>query len=638
MAWSFGVRDGAQQLETCTNSCEPGLSGSSAGQLWHPAGIAVDAAGDVYVGDDDNARIDKFSATGSFIRAWGWGVADGASRSETCTTVCQSGLSGSGAGQLQGPDGIAVDASGDVYVLDAGRVDEFSGAGTFIEAWGWGVADGADQLETCTSICQAASSFVGPEGGLTIDGAGDVYTGDVTDRIDEFSSSGDLLRAWGWGVPDGAKKLETCTVTCDAGIPGAGVGQLWDPGAMVADSSGDIDVLDGLNRRIDEFSPTGSFVEASGWGVADGASRFESCTSSCQQGSYGGGAGQLAADGGIADPAGKLIVADLNRIDEFQVTTAPAITSAAHVTLIAGSPGTFTVTATGFPVPGLSETGALPDGVSFHDHGDGTASLSGTPAAATDGTFPLTLTAHNGAGPDAVQPFTLTVTSAGTPPAGVARSSPPTTRPGVITPAPNVPGCPAATGRLSGTRLGLIRLGMTRGQARRAYSHSSTCDFRYKDFFCLTPRGIRVGYASTAPTQCAPSPTASRRRWAGSVGLDGQSLLRDRRYPSRRNASCRQGPDPQRGPPAHRSQLLVPGQPRLPDCGPEGPRSDRRGDRHCRQPAHRDTPDRDDPHAQFLLIQKTKSAPTAIYLLDVSGTNDSLANTIAQSLQLSPHP
>jgi hypothetical protein len=38
------------------------------------------------------------------------------------------------------------------------------------------------------------------------------------------------------------------------------------------------------------------------------------------------------------------------------------------------------------------------------------------------------------------------------------------------------------------------------------------------------------------------------------------------------------------------------------------------------------------------LIQKTKSAPTAIYLLDVSGTNDSLANTIAQSLQLSPHP
>jgi triacylglycerol esterase/lipase EstA (alpha/beta hydrolase family) len=57
-------------------------------------------------------------------------------------------------------------------------------------------------------------------------------------------------------------------------------------------------------------------------------------------------------------------------------------------------------------------------------------------------------------------------------------------------------GCPRATGRMSGRRLGLVRLGMTRAQARRAFTHSSDRGRRYEDFFCLTPIGVRVGYAS----------------------------------------------------------------------------------------------------------------------------------------------
>ena len=46
---------------------------------------------------------------------------------------------------------------------------------------------------------------------------------------------------------------------------------------------------------------------------------------------------------------------------------APAITSAAATTFTAGALGTFTVTTTGFPTPALSETGALPSGVTFTD-------------------------------------------------------------------------------------------------------------------------------------------------------------------------------------------------------------------------------------------------------------------------------
>ena len=55
---------------------------------------------------------------------------------------------------------------------------------------------------------------------------------------------------------------------------------------------------------------------------------------------------------------------------------APAITSAAATTFTVGSPGTFTVTTTGLPVPSLAVGGAaLPAGVTFVDNGDGTGTL-----------------------------------------------------------------------------------------------------------------------------------------------------------------------------------------------------------------------------------------------------------------------
>ncbi len=80
---------------------------------------------------------------------------------------------------------------------------------------------------------------------------------------------------------------------------------------------------------------------------------------------------------------------------------------------------------------------------------------------------------------------------------------------------PVVRGCPAATGSLSGTTLGLITLGATRAQVRREYTHSSTRGFAYKDFFCLTPFGVRVGYAS--PTLLKHLGAAERRKLASRV-------------------------------------------------------------------------------------------------------------------------
>ena len=100
------------------------------------------------------------------------------------------------------------------------------------------------------------------------------------------------------------------------------------------------------------------------------------------------------------------------------VNQAPGITSPAGTTFTVGQPGTFTVKSTGAPTPGLSETGALPRGVKFKDNGDGTATLAGTPAAGTGGTYPFRITATNVAGSD-TQSFTLTVVGLPAAPSGL---------------------------------------------------------------------------------------------------------------------------------------------------------------------------------------------------------------------------
>ncbi|HTW22945.1 MAG TPA: LamG-like jellyroll fold domain-containing protein, partial [Candidatus Baltobacteraceae bacterium] len=96
---------------------------------------------------------------------------------------------------------------------------------------------------------------------------------------------------------------------------------------------------------------------------------------------------------------------------------APAITSANNTSFMIGTAGSFTVTSTGTPTPTLSETGTLPSGVTFANNGNGTATLAGTPASGTAGSYPLTITASNGVGTNATQSFTLTITAANQAPA-----------------------------------------------------------------------------------------------------------------------------------------------------------------------------------------------------------------------------
>src|SRR5437588_232300 len=92
------------------------------------------------------------------------------------------------------------------------------------------------------------------------------------------------------------------------------------------------------------------------------------------------------------------------------VSPPPVITSVNNATFVVGTFNTFSVrTMPSLPAATLSFTGTLPAGVSFVSNSNGTATLSGTPSAGSEGVYQIIITAANGTLPNATQTFTLTV-------------------------------------------------------------------------------------------------------------------------------------------------------------------------------------------------------------------------------------
>jgi parallel beta-helix repeat protein len=310
--------------ETYLYSTQWGSNGSEEGQFFNPSGVAVDGAGNVYVADTGNHRVQKFSSEGNFIVAWG-------SR-------------GSNNGQFKSPYGIAVDSTGDVYVADYGnyRIQKFSSNGTFQAIIG-GSSPSSDGLAAPVGVAVDTAKniyvidlgfkkvvkysslgsyltywdgyFSSPRG-IAVDNTGNVYVADAgAHEIFKFSSYG--LNLGGWG-----------------GIAGQEDGLMVGPFGVTADGSGDVYVSDTYNGRIQKFSPTGTFLTK--WG------------------SGGSGDGQLGNSYGIAvDNAKTVYVADTgnHRIQKFVPSTGNETPTATQT----GSP-TPTPTVSATPTPTVTPT------------------------------------------------------------------------------------------------------------------------------------------------------------------------------------------------------------------------------------------------------------------------------------------
>jgi hypothetical protein len=143
-------------------------------------------------------------------------------------------------------------------------------------------------------------------------------------RVDVFdATTGEFVKAFGWGVLDGSNELQVCTIatTCQKGIKGSGAGQFTRPKGIAVDndplSPGFHSIYVYENFRVQKFTPAGEFVWMVG-GEVNKTTSGDLCTAAsgdvCGAGVTGNDEGHFneATGGGVVavGPGGVVYVGD----------------------------------------------------------------------------------------------------------------------------------------------------------------------------------------------------------------------------------------------------------------------------------------------------------------------------------------
>jgi hypothetical protein len=258
-----------------------------AASLPWPAGVTVDANGNLYI--SSGSRVRKVSASGTIAAFAGTTTAGYAGDTGPATSA-----------RLTEPHGLAVDSAGNVYIADSGnfRIRKVSANGIITTIAGTGVAgysgDGGP----------AAAAEIGYVHALAFDGAGNLYFSDPYNHcVRRILTNGTVETAAGGafgGAGDGGPAVQ------------AG---LRYPYGLVADRVGDVYVADLLNHRVRVIGTDGTMSTAAG----NGSPGFN-------------GDGQPGQDTSLnmpaelaLSPAGDIYIADLRnfRIRELVIGASP---------------------------------------------------------------------------------------------------------------------------------------------------------------------------------------------------------------------------------------------------------------------------------------------------------------------------
>src|ERR1035437_7954072 len=312
-------------------------------QLNAPQGIAFDAAGNIYIADSRNNRVRQVSPSGIITTFAGTGVI---SPGGGPSAYGDGGPAASA--QLHLPMGVAVDTSGNVYIADTGdnTIREVTTDGNIATIAG----DSFPSYQGDAGLAIAAELH-GPED-VAVDSSGNIYIADTGNAYVRkvtsdgninfiagdgsigytgdggYATSADLIAPFALAVDSSgnvyfaengdsrirkidAKSLDISTVVGN-GTPGfsgdgstATSAEMNSPTGLAVDSSGNLYIADSLNRRIRKVASGGSISTFAGNGTfsysGDGAPA---------------GKAQLNTPQGVAaDSSGNLYVADtLNNV------------------------------------------------------------------------------------------------------------------------------------------------------------------------------------------------------------------------------------------------------------------------------------------------------------------------------------
>jgi sugar lactone lactonase YvrE len=290
-------------ISTVAGNGTSGYSGdggpAASGQLYFPVELALDRTGNLFIADRGNGRIRKVTPGGVISTVAGNGT---------------QGFSGDGgpatSAELAGPCGVAVDATGDLFIADTsnqrirkvtpggvtpgGVISTVAGNGTS----GFG-GDGGPAT---------SAQLAGPYG-VTVDAVGNLFIVDVTNnRIRKVTPGGVISTVAGNG---------------NQGYSGDGgpatSAQLYAPYGVAVDAAGNLFIADNGNQRIRKVTPGGVISTVAGNGT----------------GGYRGDGGpatsaQLLYPYGVAvDTAGNLFIADTGNNRVRKVTPGGVISTVA---------------------------------------------------------------------------------------------------------------------------------------------------------------------------------------------------------------------------------------------------------------------------------------------------------------------
>src|SRR5271157_575443 len=216
-------------------------------ELASPYGLAIDLAGNLYIGDAGNQRVRKVSPGGII------------------TTVAGSasyGSSGDGgpatSAQLNIPQGVAVDAAGNLYIADSNnhRVRKVSPGGTITTVAGNGTAGYTGDGGPATSAELNHPQFV------ALDSVGNLYIADLFACVVRKVTADGAISSY---AGDGA-----CFFTGTGGDGGPATSAQLAPYGIAFDSADNLYIVDDASQRVRKVSTNGTITTIAGQPIIDG--------------------------------------------------------------------------------------------------------------------------------------------------------------------------------------------------------------------------------------------------------------------------------------------------------------------------------------------------------------------------------
>jgi sugar lactone lactonase YvrE len=195
-----------------------------------PYGLAVDGFENVYVADYNNNKIRKITPTGVVTTFAGSGLKDSVDAVGTLAS-------------FNTPGGVAVDGSGNLYVVDSGnnKIRKITSSGVVTTLAGSGAYDSIDATGTL-------ASFFSPTG-VAVDAFGNVYVADQSNsKIRKITSSGVVTTLAGSGAHGSVDAIGT-------------LASFYLPSGVAVDGYGNVYVADELNSEIRKISLTVTAIE-----------------------------------------------------------------------------------------------------------------------------------------------------------------------------------------------------------------------------------------------------------------------------------------------------------------------------------------------------------------------------------------